>query len=176
MRNYLLPIVFLLIFSSHLYAQKDVDIRGGDPSFLDRVYVGGGLGFATSNNATFISVSPIVGYMITQNLSAGVGIQYQYIKYKFSNITTDSYGGSIFTRYNISQFFLQTEYNTISFQVAPGTDNKDRRSYDRLLFGGGISQPLGRRARLNILGMYDVIYNANSPFASPWVFRVFVSM
>lgn len=173
MRNLLLILLFSAIsFAS--FAQKDVDFAS-DPSFMDRVYFGGGLGFSSDNYATFISVSPIVGYMITQNLSAGVGIQYQYIRYKFLDVSGNTYGGNIFTRYNINQFFLQTEYSQINIEVSPDNDLKNRRTFDRLLFGGGITQPLGRKARLNVVGMYDIIYNVNSPFASPWVLRVYIS-
>lgn len=164
-------ITFLIITYLPSFGQKDI---GEDASVLDRVYFGGGLGFSSSNTATFITLSPIVGYMITPNLSAGVGIQYQYIKYRYVDYNTDVYGGSLFTRYNINQFFLQTEYNILNVEYL--TDNGSlRENFNRLLLGGGISQPLGK-ARLNILGMYDLIYQANGPFASPWVFRAFISL
>lgn len=171
MRNLLLIFLFSAI-SYTTFAQKDVDFDR-DPSFMDRVYFGGGVGFSSDYNATFISVSPIVGYMITQNLSAGVGVQYQYIKYKYSDLSGNTYGGNIFTRYNIRQFFIQGEYNLIN--IAIGNNLETRRNYERLLFGGGITQPLGRKFKINAVGMYDVIYNVNSPFASPWVFRVYIS-
>lgn len=166
----------LLIFSSALgvSAQKYVDWND-EPSFFERLYVGGGLGFSTDQNATFISVSPIVGYMITSNLSAGVGVDYQYIRYRFADITDNIYGGSAFVRYNISQFFLQTEYSVLNIESSPFDDVANRRNYDRFLFGGGISQPLGRNSRVNVIGLYDFMYNELSPFASPWVFRVFIS-
>lgn len=173
MRILLLVSIFSAI-SYTSFAQKDVDFDS-DPSFMDRVYFGGGVGFSSDNYATFVSVSPIVGYMITQNLSAGVGIQYQYIKYKFLDVSGNTYGGNIFTRYNINQFFIQSEYNTTNIEVSPADDFKNRRTFERLLFGGGITQPLGRKFRINVVGMYDVIYNVNSPFASPWVFRVYIS-
>ena len=169
-RLFIFSILLLSTFSS--FAQKDI---GPDASFSDRIYFGGGLGFSSSNNATFISLSPIVGYMITPALSAGVGVQYQYIKYRFIDLSSDVYGGSIFTRYNINQFFLQTEYNLLSAEYFINSEAR-RANFDRLLFGGGIMQPLGSRARLNIIGMYDLIYEPNGPFASPWVFRVFVSL
>lgn len=168
------PLFLLLMLSSAVYAQKAVDFDD-DPSFFDRVYFGGGLGFSSSNYATFITVSPLAGYMITPNLSAGVGVQYQYIKYKFADVSDNTYGGSLFTRYNIGQFFLQGEYNVINIEASPGDDINNRLNFDRLLFGGGITQPLGSRARINVLGMYDILYDVASPFASPWVFRVFIS-
>lgn len=167
----LLCISCLLIVALSSYAQKELD---DEASVLDRIYFGGGLGFSSSNTATFITLSPIVGYMITPQLSAGVGVQYQYIKNKFNDRSSNVYGGSLFTRYNISQFFLQAEYNLLNVEYLQDNGSV-RENFDRLLLGGGISQPLGK-ARLNILGMYDLIYEENGPFASPWVFRVFVSL
>lgn len=171
----LVATLFLAIFFTSAFAQKEVDFDD-DPSFFDRVYFGGGLGFSSDSYATFISLSPIVGYMITSNLSAGVGVQYQYIKYRNVDINDNTFGGNLFTRYNIQQFFLQGEYSVTNIESNPFNDIVERRSYERLLFGGGISQPLGSRARLNILGMYDILYDGNTfPFRSPWVFRVFIS-
>lgn len=166
--------LFLSLCITASFAQKAVDFDN-DPSFLDRVYVGGGLGFSTSNNLTVITLSPIVGYMITQNLSAGLGVQYQYVNDKFFDTNYNIYGGNVFTRYNFNQFFLQTEYNRLNLPIFDFSGNDTRVSRDRFLIGGGIAQPIGKRARINVVGFYDVLYAEPSVFASPWVFRVFIS-
>ncbi|MGK7392203.1 MAG: hypothetical protein ACNS60_17755 [Candidatus Cyclobacteriaceae bacterium M2_1C_046] len=175
--RYLVPLIFITCISFTSYSQIDIDFDE-DPSFSDRIFFGGGLGFSTNNVATMIAVSPIAGYMITEKLSAGLGVQYQYINYKFFDLSVNNYGGNIFTRYNINQFFAQIEYNLMNMEI-PTTADSDVRVYvDRLLIGGGISQPLGRRARVNIVGYYDVFYQPGATtqfYNSPWVFRVFVS-
>ncbi|MBL3656792.1 hypothetical protein [Fulvivirga sediminis] len=156
------------------FAQKQVDFEN-EPSFWDRVYFGGGLGFFSDNNQTNLSVSPVVGYMITTNLSAGLGLTYQYIKWKNLDKNTNLYGGNTFVRYNIKQFFLQGEYNLINYPVYD-SDFQDRENMSRVLLGGGISQPIGERAAINFMALYDVAYDVNGIYSSPWEFRVFVSL
>lgn len=173
--RYILSLIFITCISFTSFSQVTVDFDD-DPSFKDRLFFGGGLGFSTDNVATVISLSPIVGYMITQNLSAGVGVQYQYINYKFFDLSVNNYGGNIFTRYNINQFFGQIEYNLMNMEIPTTADSDVRVNVDRLLVGGGISQPLGSRARVNIVGFYDVFYQEGMNFYnSPWVFRVYIS-
>lgn len=173
--RYIFIFLISLSFIFPSSAQKTVDFDD-DPSFMDRVFFGGGLGFSTNNYATLVSLSPIAGYMITQNLSAGVGVQYQYIKYKFYNVSVNNYGGNIFTRYNINQFFAQVEYNLMNMEIPSTNDTENRMYVDRMLIGGGLSQPIGSRARINIVGFYDILYQEGTPFYdSPWVFRVYIS-
>lgn len=155
-------------------AQKDVDFDD-NPSFKDRIFFGGGLGFSGSSQQTNITLSPIVGYMITQQWSAGVGVTYQYIKLKHYDISDNLWGGNVFTRYSISQFFAQAEYDYINFDSNLLDDLDNRDSATRLLLGGGISQPLGNRGAVNLLAMYDLTYNNDGPYDSPWVFRVYFS-
>lgn len=174
MRYFFISFIFFLCISFSGLSQVTVDFDD-DPSFTDRLFFGGGLGFSSDNSATFISLSPIAGYMITQNLSAGVGLQYQYIHYKFVDVGVNNYGGNIFTRYNFNQFFAQVEYDLMNMELPIATDN-NRVYVDRMLIGGGISQPIGSRARINIVGFYDLFYQDGASFyRSPWVFRVYIS-
>jgi hypothetical protein len=53
----------------------------------DKLYFGGGLGFSGNSSWVTFSISPIVGYKITERLSAGVGISYQYTNYKDIDFT-----------------------------------------------------------------------------------------
>ncbi|UII28900.1 hypothetical protein LVD15_10855 [Fulvivirga maritima] len=165
--------VVLSFLTFGAFAQKQVDFET-EPSFWDRVYFGGGLGFFSNNTQTNLSVSPVLGYMITPNLSAGVGLTYQYIKWKNLNTNTNLYGGNTFVRYNINQFFLQGEYNLINYP-SYDSDFQDRENTSRVLFGGGISQPVGQRAAINFMALYDFAYDVNGIYSSPWEFRVFVS-
>lgn len=182
-------LTILLIFSGcFAFAQRQIDEQSSW-SLKDRLYVGGGFGLNggtdySGNKYFTFSLSPILGYMITSNFSAGTGITYQYLGYSDMNITLHQYGVSPFVRYNIKQFFGQVEYNLIStpqivYSSQKGFEAVDRNIYDRLLAGIGISQPIGDRSSLNLVAMYDLIYSndrSKSPFASPWVFRVFFSI
>jgi hypothetical protein len=184
MRALLMVILILVVGVAH--AQRDIDENTGW-SLKDRLYVGGGFGLSGGSDYqgfkyfTF-SISPIFGYMITPQLSAGTGINYQYLSYGDLNIKLHQYGVSPFVRYNIKQFFGQVEYNVISTPYVmvdnQGAYTSERATYDRLLAGIGIAQPIGERAKINLLAMYDLLYTTDrsqSPFGSPWVFRVFFS-
>jgi len=113
----LLTLLFVLFIMFPTLAQRGVD----GSSFMDRVYFGGGLDLAFGT-ITIIGASPLVGYMITEKLSAGVGITYQYYKdNRFTpDFTTSIYGGRLFARYNIfDPFFLYNEYEITSFDFTP---------------------------------------------------------
>jgi hypothetical protein len=147
-------------------------------SLSDRVYFGGGGSFGGGNNAlgyryTYISVSPLVGYRLTVPWSAGVGVNYIYYRYPEVPLTLNQYGISPFTRYQFGKLFAYAEYSVMS---VPTFDNTTRALYNRLPIGLGYSIPIGEKAALNAMALYDVLYNKRtSVFYSPWVLRVFVS-
>src|SRR5690606_24878567 len=108
---------FCFLSSSTLFAQKEIE-KDQEYNFLDRVYVGGGGGFSAGSNYTAINVSPIIGYMFTNRFSSGIGIIYQYINYKNIDFKAHNYGGSIFSRFNVTpQFFLHTEYEGLNYET-----------------------------------------------------------
>lgn len=178
-----LLLVMLIAVHVTLWAQREVD---GQSSWKDRIYTGGGLGFnggtdVIGNKYFNISVSPIVGYMITSQLSGGVGVSYQRISYPDINFNYTQYGFMPFIRYNFSDLFVTAEYNYINlpdidYDLATGRYTEAARIYrSRMLVGAGYSKPLGNRARVNAVALYDLLYQRPSVFLSPWVFRVFVS-
>jgi hypothetical protein len=98
---------------STLYAQWGEEEMSDEPDWKERVFFGGGLGASFGSNYDFVSVSPMVGYKITQKLAGGMQIQYRYTKYKniTPSLSTNDYGLSPFLRYNIfPPFFLHVEY------------------------------------------------------------------
>lgn len=153
---------------------------GDNAKLSERLYFGGGLGLnggtdSYGNRYFFVGLYPIVGYMVNNNFSVGMGINYQYYSYPDWDQDIHQYGFSPFMRYNFGQLFLYTEYsilNTPVYNINSGV----RKNYDRFLLGAGYSQPIGGRGSINVMGLYDVIWNRSEyAFASPWVFRVFVS-
>jgi len=177
-------IVFVTLFTLlvlHGFGQSDVDI-GERSSFRDRLYTGGGLG-AGFGTFTWVQLAPVVGYRITNAFSIGVGVQYRYSSYnKFTpKITTNDYGANLFARYNIrAPFFAQVEYEYLNYEFIDGIDfSKIRKGNTAFLAGGGMSQPLGGKAFLNITALYNLLYRPGdlfSPYSSPWVLRVGVSL
>ena len=143
----------------------------------DKIYFGGGFGFSAGSNQTNLSLSPQVGYKITEKFSTGVGISYQYVKVKNPDISINNYGWSLFSRFNIvQQFFAYSEFERLSFEYPTNFDpvRTDRTGYNSLLIGGGYSERLGGRASFSMMALYNVLYDEAElprPYSSPWVIR-----
>jgi len=159
------------------WSQREID-ENGKPSFKDRLYVGGGMGLNGGTNSYgnryfYIGLYPIIGYMVTNQFSVGTSLSWQHYSYPDFNRSLDQYGFSPFVRHNFGQMFLYSEFMILN---SPTLDNLQRRTYNRWLIGAGFTQPVGKRGAVNVMGLYDVLYNqADRVFASPWVFRVFFS-
>jgi hypothetical protein len=174
MKNVLFAILF---FGAGYSVSAQGNQNGGSPSFADRIYFGGGGSLNGGTNSynfyryfTF-SVNPLVGYKITSSWSAGIGVNYTMINYPDIKVRLNQYGVSPFTRYNFGKLFTYAEYSVIS---VPAFDNSFRRTYKRFPLGLGYSMPLGDKAAINAMALYDLLYDRrDGAFASPWIFRVF---
>ena len=143
----------------------------------DRIYfsMGGGLGGGTNIQGfryNYYMLFPTIGYRVTPEILFGANIQYS--KYSFPDIgaSYDQLGGALFARYYIQQLFFQLEYDKISSTTL---DNSARRYFDRLLVGVGYFLPIGKRSGINVMLLYDVLYQQNGVFQSPIVYRAFFS-
>ena len=103
-----------VFYTSQSMAQENYDnVLGRDkPTWIDNVYVGGGLGGLTwSQNYFSASVYGMVGYRFTEKLNAGVGINYQYFNDKINDFSINNYGFNFFTQYQIYEpFFIMAQY------------------------------------------------------------------
>jgi hypothetical protein len=177
------PLLFLLCaVSLTTFAQQPKGTSKNSAAGLplsERLFFGGGGGFNTGIHPyygfkyTYISVSPLVGYRVTLPWSVGVQLTYQTYRFPTQNVRLDQYGVAPFTQYRFGKLFAYGEYQVIS---VPTFDKSSRKLYNRLPIGIGFTQPIGSRAAINAVALYDVIYNkATSPFGSPWVLRVYVT-
>jgi len=162
------------------YHKKTKKTKGYDP---DKLILGGSLNGAFGNGYVNAGISPIVGYRITDRLSAGVGLGYQFyqqpeyadpnnpykVTYAYENIVYPSIWGRYFFYRN---FFadLTIEYDFINVKQ-PGYDHYGNFGTQKLnatnlclLPGIGIKQPLG--GRLFVYGelIYDVLQGKYSPY------------
>lgn len=160
-------------------AQQQGNSLKGTPA-QERFFFGGGGGFGAGRSAfgdryTSISVSPLIGYRVTRQFSAGTGIQYQYIGYPDIQVDFHQYGVSPFAMYRFSNLFAFGEYAVLS--VPDFRDPSRRLTVRRMPIGLGYTMPLGRNSAVNAMALYDVIYDPGDRFfTSPWVFRVFFSV
>jgi hypothetical protein len=179
MRKWML-VLLLLYIQGQAFSQIQFT-PGSNPGFGKRVYFGGSFGLQLGS-VTYIDVSPLAGYMITRNLSAGLGVTYRYYKDNYVDYHTNIYGGRLFVRHNVTfmrlPLFLYSEYENLSFEFAsfnPATQDYDliREWVPSLFIGGGLFQPIGNRAGFTIMALYNMLWDAQkSPYNSAWVFRV----
>ncbi len=167
-------LTLVVLGSINLFAQKGDYVIDEKSNLMDRVYFGGGFGLSGGSNSTVITVSPIVGYMVSSRFSVGVGATYQY--FKFNNFTDNQYGGLLFARMNLfKQIFGYAEYSFIN-QI-DYRDGVNRITIDRLPIGLGFSQRVGPRSSFNVIAAYDMLHDANGQYYnSPWVISFFVAL
>ncbi len=179
MKKTILPFILCaMIFGSNgAIAQREFS-QGSKPSFKDRVYFGGSFG-AQFGDITFVELSPVMGFMIKRNLSAGVGITYRYYKDNRTDYTTNIYGGRLFARQNITfmklPLFLYAEYEYLGYEYLVDTNpdgsfNTRRVWVPGLLIGGGYYQRIGNRAGFMVAILWNVIYDDRyTPYRNPVV-------
>lgn len=169
--------LYVVAFAAHAQyrapQQSNSSYRSNsNSSFSDRIYFGGGAGFSGGQDYINVSVSPIVGYKITEKFSTGVQLTYQYVKilgFQFNN-----YGGGPFMRYNVTEkFFGYTEYEYLNYGFFGSGTGVERLNFYSWFVGLGYSEPISSKVSFNITALYNVLYGdgSNSPYSSPFVFR-----
>lgn len=142
----------------------------GGGGIAERIYFGGGGGFSGGTNYLNLSLSPLIGYKVTERFSAGMQITYQYVR--FFEASINNYGGGPFLRYNATEkLFGYTQYEYMNF----GTNlSEERFDFSSLFVGLGYSEPINDRMAFNITALYNLLYKdgIDSPYQSPLVFRV----
>jgi len=164
-------ILFFLwtLISVNSAVQAQTSFGESRPAWMEKVYVGGGIGgIGISSNEIFVNVNGLVGYRLTEKLEAGLGINYQYYKWKPTSQSFNDWGFNIFSMYHIySPVFLMAQYQIFYLDQIEG-----RETYDAFLLGGGITQPIGSNGALNFYALYNLSYadgGDNGRYGSPWV-------
>ncbi|MFW5707491.1 MAG: hypothetical protein ACOCX0_02710 [Bacteroidota bacterium] len=172
----------LLCTPFHLVAADDEEPDVKDIPFRERIIVGGNLGLQISNINIMVVISPLVGYRITNRLTSGGGLTYQYYRDSgWAGLTgfttvTHIYGGSVFSRYQITRdFFAHAEYEALNldsqlnWEVNPET--RSRFWEHNYFLGGGYRAALSDRTHLNLMVLYNFNRDSRVYFQNP-VFRV----
>ncbi len=138
----------------------------------DKLFFGGGLGLSFGN-PNYFDIAPIVGYKITERVSAGVGITYQYYDYNYGtyNFSTNVYGGSVFARYYFTKNLFA--HGEIEYLNLADFNNIDKRiGVESVLGGGGYIQRISNNAGIVAMVLYNFTQSEYSPYASPIIFRL----
>jgi hypothetical protein len=185
MKKSALLLGLLLLFSIDVKAQWGEDEMEEKPSFKDRIFTGGGFGLGFGSYADFVSISPLVGYKVSDKVATGIGFQYRYTNYKIVNpsVSTSDYGIAPFVRYNVyAPLFLHAEYEYLNYQFVYSSNEKIRKDFSSFMIGGGVFQPISRNAGFYILALYNLSYRPLtsaldfSPYTSPWVLRAGITL
>ena len=142
-----------MLFSVSVKAQREAR----DNRFTDRLFFGGNLG-GIFGTVTFIEVSPMVGYNITDRWQAGTRLSYQYFSDRRVDIHGSLYGASIFSRYFIWQdLFAHVEFEGLN---DPWSSSERSIIYNPYI-GGGYVARIGSVAGVAFTLLYNL--NVNSP-------------
>ncbi|MCR5886202.1 hypothetical protein LRS06_21105 [Hymenobacter sp. J193] len=138
------------------------------------LYSNFGLGYSNSGGfgSQFnFSLSPAIGYRVSDRFSIGPGVSYAYNNYGLErgyvqqgfpkNISTNSYGVKVFAQYRvIDQFFAHGEYEVTFAETTPetiylGGPYTEKHTVSTPLLGAGYRQQFGDRAAGDILLLYN---------------------
>lgn len=149
-------------------------------SWKDRFVVGGNVG-AQFGQQTYIEMSPIIGYRITEMFTAGVGLTYQYFKVNYNSpAIIDDYKATVigpraFLQHDlIYNFFAHTEFEHtwVKFTYEDAAIGEATIDASAFFVGGGYNYMIGDDARFQIMVLYDLLNGINSIYYSPWVVRM----
>lgn len=133
-----------------------------------KMYFGGYVN-ASIGSYTAIGVEPLVGYKLTQKLSVGGKLSYEYISDKRYNedYSASNYGFSLFSRIRVTQrLYAHAEYSAMNYKLFNETGGSDRDWVPFLFLGGGLSQPISKNTWVTAEVLFDVLQNENSPYKS----------
>lgn len=138
------------------------------PPLRERIFFGGefGLQFGTY---TDIELAPVIGLWLLPRVAVAAGPEYTY--YAIKNYgSTSIFGARVYTQLVLIQdinniipagihlgLFVHAEDEIQSFESDFWNNTQagsERFNVNALLFGGGISQPMGRRGALNIIALW----------------------
>lgn len=181
MKKLIITLAVLFAVYQTSTAQVYFEEESDSLTLRDRLYFGGNLSLNVFSQNKFIDVSPLVGYMIDNNWSAGGGLTYQYISREFRaipsgdrfTISSSVYGGRAFVRRNINEtYFAYSEFETLSAEFGVGNANSTREWVPGLFIGAGTFQQFFRKGGINLMILYNVLHdNLRSPYNSEWVIR-----
>ena len=180
MKKILLSILFLasVLGLDAQYLEKDPP-----PSPVQRIFFGGNLdmGFVT---VTQISLSPEVGYRITNRLSAGVGIDYMFVYSEEYNFKGSIFGGSVFASFTVIKSlgelipFLGTDmgilvYGQFSYtnmgKFYTALSGEEPMWIASPMLGLGFQVPIGQRSYMVLSVMYNFDESMYSIYSNPVV-------
>ncbi len=140
-------------------------------SFKDRLFFGGDIGLQFGS-ITYVNLSPIVGYKLTERLGIGLGPMYAYLndkRFTGYEYTANSYGGRLFGQYMvIENAMAYSEFSMVNSDVIDDITYVQKRvNIPSLLVGGGYVTPIGDASSFNIMVLFNLIEDRFSYYENP---------
>lgn len=177
---FVLSVLTVTAFSQSKYKNNSLE---GVP-LKERIVVGGGLGLQFGSQVDMLSISPMVGYRLTEKLTMGTGFTYRYTKYKYYNpsIKLIDYGVNPFARYVIfNGIFLHAEYEYLSYEFPETPTTSKRDGFNSFMAGGGFVKPIGDKAAFYMMALYNFSYQnvqtgVYTPYPNPLILRAGITV
>ena len=164
--SFITRLIILCCLHQSLFSQN-VPSAKPSPFSSDRFYTGGDIGL-NFGSTTYIDLSPILGYKVTDNFSVGPGIIYVYYRDNIYNFTLNYYGAKFFARYHITDnLFAHAEEQMLNVNVSDNNNNSLSVYVTSFLVGGGYSQPIGGNSFFTITGLWNLTPSVYSPYRNP---------
>lgn len=147
---------------------------------LQRLFWGGDIGLMFGTY-TYISLSPSIGYRLTNRLSMGVGGNYVFAKIQNSN-QANMFGGNVFASfavikelsnvipiYNGGGILLYAEYNLMNVRdyLPAQTDAEPNPWVSSPMAGIAYQQKIGRNSYVQLMCLFNFNETAYTPFPNP---------
>jgi hypothetical protein len=177
--------LFLFFLSNTSFAQLPL-VKGEQYSIKERLFFGGNLGLGFGNIVSTISVDPLIGAMLTHNISVGIQGTYTYINWRRFNVDDQILGYRAFARRTFDfdmpnflgggQLLLQGEVERLRVQYPTLDANfnvvQTRGWIPGVLAGPGIFYPNRNRGGFHLIVLYNFQHDIiRSPYGSEFVFR-----
>lgn len=141
----------------------------------DKITFGGNFAFFTSNSSTFVDISPLIGYKLTNFILVGAGPVYNYYsEYQYgTRFTFDIYGVRAMGRiYFLESLFFQTGWDLLNRSIYVYNFNvlqKDRIWVQNIWIGGGVRYIIGSNAYMFTSILFNLNQNNYSPYPNPYI-------
>ncbi|GAB4454461.1 MAG: hypothetical protein OHK0036_18010 [Bacteroidia bacterium] len=141
----------------------------------DKITFGGNFAFFTSNSSTFVDISPLIGYKLTNFILVGAGPVYNYYsEYQYgTRFTFDIYGVRAMGRiYFLESLFFQTGWDLLNRSIYLYNNNvlqKDRIWVQNIWIGGGVRYMIGSNAYMFTSILFNLNQNNYSPYPNPYI-------
>lgn len=149
---------------------------------VDRLVFGGNFGASFSSYETLIGISPSVGYKVTDRLTLGTGVIYQFYRLKISpfDFKFNNYGARFYGTFQLNEFLiLHSEYESLNLEYVKYNtlglpDGTGRRTVGTTLVGGGYRQYISANSTLDLMVLYNLTETLYTPYSNP-IIRVGLS-